>query len=1163
MPVWLIIGATALYIGLLFAIAWRTDRRAEQARSPLSPLVYTFALAVYCTSWTFYGAVGTAAASGWMYLPIYLGPALVFLLMPSFIRRIGDVAQRESITSLSDFLAARYGKSRTLGVIVTLAAISGALPYIALQLKSVGMSFQALADTQAEGQASGEPHAGLVLAIALMLALFAVLFGARHADTTRRNPGLMYALAFESLVKLLALAAVCLLSFFILDGADPARVGAARGEFAHMSPMASFLTVTILSMAAIICLPRQFHVAIIERGEGRDIRVASLLFPLYLLATSLFVIPITLAGLSALPDGVAPDLFVLALPLSEGRDLLALFVFLGGFSAATGMVIVSTVALSIMVTNELVVPALMRAGRMNGLGQAGGAQLVMVRRAVMFAIVLMAWLYYRSAGSSEALAQIGLLAFAAAAQFAPALVAGLYWRTAHRNGAVAGLVIGTAIWAYTLFLPAIFGIGTLRAAGLTGGLDPHGLFGLDIADPLVHGSLLSLSANIAALLLLSVRARVRLRDRIQASVFTSPGEPAPGQAGPVPGPTSGATVNGLKALAARFLSAQAVDLAFEQFRRDTGLDITGEEPADWRLVQRTERLLASALGASSARVVMASALAGSAVSLSDVLSILDQQTQAERFDRHMLQSMLENVSQGISVVDHEQRLVAWNSTYVDMFDYPAGLIQLGRPIGDLIRHNIERGWIDADDREDEILRRVERMRAGAPYSFERENPDGTWLRIVGSPMPGGGYVTTFTDITVDKRRERDLIELNASLEARVEERTEALRDMASDLDRARQEAERANASKSSFLAAASHDLLQPLNAARLFLGALGEKVPPGAGGELVAKSDRAIASADQLLKGLLDLSRLDQGEVEAEFTTLPVQPLLEDLVDEARPMARQVGLDIRLVPARLSVRADPDFLQSILRNFISNARRYTQKGRILVGARRRGAKVRFEVWDTGPGIPAERLDEIFDAFRRFEESDNIGIRGAGLGLAIAHRLAGLMGAKIGVRSRPGKGSVFWLEVDRAMTHAPAAETRSAPSPAAGAQPFTGLDVLCVDDEPAIVEAMTILLASWGAAPRGAASVEEALAAIAGTTPALLLLDLQLSETETGFDLLDRISLEIGAVIPAALLTASLSDDTLEAARARGLDVLRKPVDPAELRELVTRLAGTQGRQAAE
>ncbi len=1151
MAIWLILAATAVYVGLLFLVAWQGDRMAARTRRPVRPVVYALALAVYCTSWTFYGAVGTAAESGWDYLPIYLGPALVFLLAPDLVRRIGDVAQRESVTSLSDFLAARYGKSRLLAAVATLAAVAGSLPYIALQLKSVGMSFEALADPPGDG--SQDLPVDTMLATALLLALFAILFGARNADTTRRNAGLMRALALESLVKLVALGAVCVLSLSLLGQIDPSRLAEARVPFDVGGPVGGFLTLTLLSMAAILCLPRQFHIAVIERGRSDDVRTAAWLFPLYLALTSLVVIPITLAGGGLLPADVPPDLFVLALPLSEGNTALALLVFLGGFSAATGMVIVSSVALSTMVTNDLIVPTLMRFGRLKPDQRDIGTNLVRTRRAVILILLLLAYAYSRSAGSQGALAQIGLLSFAAAAQFAPGLIGAVYWRGGHRIGVLAGLIAGMALWIYTLLMPALLGSQAVAALGLTGPLAPYRLLGFDLGDPLSHGTLWSLGANLALYVLVSLRMRDRLRDRIQAAVFTGREPVTTHDSLPASTRASGTTPDGLRALAERFLSPEAVAETFRRHGDETGQPVSGDQPADWGLVQQTERLLARAIGASSARVVLSSALAGGAVDLRDVLAILDQQTQAERFDRHMLQSMLEHIGQGISVVDGQQRLVAWNSTYVEMFRYPPHLVHLGRPISDLIAYNIAQGWIQGEGAENEIRRRVDHMRAGRPHVFERQNPDGTWLRITGSPMPGGGYVTAFTDITEDKRREQALMELTATLEARVDARTEDLRVMAADLDSARQEAEQANASKTRFLAAASHDLLQPLNAARLFLGALASREAGSDPRELIAKTDRAIESADQLLRGLLDMTRLDQGTITAKPAVLPAGPVMEDLVEEALPMARAAGLDLRLAPTSLSVRADPDFLQSILRNFLSNARRYTRHGRILIGARRRRGRVRFEVWDTGPGIAEARQDAIFEAFRRLADTDNAGVRGAGLGLAIARRMADLMQARIGVRSIPGRGSVFWLEVPRA--HALRVPDAKTPARAASdATTYQGLRVLCVDDEPAILDAMAALLDALGCRALIALDREAALRVTAEAPADLAFLDLKLADGDNGIEVHDLLRAAGRIRGGAALLTATLTEAARQTARARGMDMLEKPVDPDRLRDLLARLA---------
>ncbi|MEO1662195.1 MAG: PAS-domain containing protein [Pseudomonadota bacterium] len=1157
MPAWLIITCVVLYMAVLFGIAWRRDQAATKPGFVQSPIIYALAIAVYCTSWTFFGAVGTAASSGWDYLPIYLGPALVFLFLPRLLKRIGDVVEREGVTTLSDFLAARYGKSRTIGSMVAIAAVIGSLPYISLQLKSVGMSVQALLQPAEESRAAIGAESVLVIAIAL--ALFAILFGARHSDLTRHNAGLMRILAFEALIKIVALIAVAILSISLLNAPSLERIPDVSEVF-PVEASSRFITITILSMAAIICLPRQFHVGFIERRGGRDLSVARWVFPLYLLITSMVVIPITLAGESSLPGSVPADLYVLQLPLMSGNGWLALLVFLGGFSAATGMVIVATIALSNMVTNELIVPAMMRSGNFANLSGDAGARILSIRRFVIVGIIFLAYGYFRIGGSSEALAQIGLLSFAAAAQFAPALIGAIYWRGAKQVGAIWGLSLGLAAWFYTLFIPAILGREVLMTI-IPGWLDPHALLGMGFGDSLTHGVIWSLGLNIIWFVMLSVRTPERLRDRIQAAAFVGEKTSTRGINAPAQLMTRRVTPDGLKALASRFLSAQAVAHAFDQFETDLQVETRGTEPADWQLVQRTERLLASALGASSARVVMSSAIAGADVALDDVLSILDQHTQAERFERHMLQSMLENIEQGVSVVDHEQNLVAWNSAYVDMFAYPKEIVKLGAPIAKLIQHNISTGWIDGDPAK-EADRRIAHIKAGRPHAYERQNPDGRYLRITGSPMPGGGYVTTFTDITQDKRREQALIEANETLEQRVTDRTKALQSMAEDLDNARAEAEGANASKTRFLAAASHDLLQPLNAARLFLGA----VDPGHqhnNQELLSKADRAVRSADELLKGLLDISRLDHSNVEPNPVTIPLGPLLEDLADEARPMAQTIGLEVRVAPTRLKVSADPDFLQSILRNFISNARRYSQKGGVLIGARRDGADgVRVEVWDTGPGIPEDKQAKLFEEFERLTEQDNMGIRGAGLGLAVASRMANLMNTKIEVRSWVERGSVFSVQLPRMESHG-SLLSRSVETSSPGlSQDLSGLTVLCVDDESLILEGMRALLERWQCRVFSTQTLEQAEAILDREKIHVVFADYQLKQDRTGLDLLVSLRRE-KPDLRGALLTAEATDEIATRAQDAAIMVLRKPADPNEIRRFLSEASSQIVSYAAE
>ena len=490
------------YLGLLFAIAWFGDRRAKLGRSLIrSPVVYTFSLAVYCTSWTFYGAVGTAARRGLEFITIYTGPTIVFLGWWFVLRKIVRISKTQRITSIADFIAARYGKNALLGMLVTVIALVGTMPYIALQLKAVSSTFAVLvnydgfADFAAAAAAAETPRsifADVAFITAVGMAIFAILFGTRHIDANEHHEGMVVAIAFESCVKLLAFLAVGL---FVVIAIGPG-LGFGQTELAHSQAMQGlarlpehdsgrFLTMTLLSMAAIICLPRQFHIAIVENVDERHMRTASWLFPLYLLLMSIFALPIAAAGLTLLPAGANADYFMLTVPMSQGQRGLAMLAFLGGVSSATAMVVVEAIALSTMVCNDLVVPVLLRIPWLK-LDVRGDLTrlLLFIRRISIFAVLLLGYAYYRVTGEAGALAQIGLVSCAVAAQLAPAILGGLFWTNATRLGAQSGILMGFLTWGYTMLVPLLARSGVLPLTVLDGplriaALRPEALLGLE------------------------------------------------------------------------------------------------------------------------------------------------------------------------------------------------------------------------------------------------------------------------------------------------------------------------------------------------------------------------------------------------------------------------------------------------------------------------------------------------------------------------------------------------------------------------------------------------------------------------------------------------------------------------------------------------------------
>src|SRR5580692_5239060 len=467
---WLLAALALAYLGCLFAIAFYGDKHAFYAGHPrLRPYIYALALGVYCTSWTFFGAVGTAVRDGWAYLPIYLGPAMVFLFGLPFMERLVEIGRLHKVSSIADFIASRFGKSRALAVLVTLIALSAAIPYIALQYKAVAASIAALTQVAA---AHVPWHQDTALAVALLMALFAVLFGARRVDATGHREGLMLAIAFESLLKLLAFVAVGIFAYLHLRGGPwllPPRLASAATLFNGDAASS-----TLLAAAAIFCLPRQFQVGIVECADTADLKYARWLLPAYLGVFSAVVIPVVaLATISGLSTRTASDTLILTLPMSYGSPWLTVLVFLGGLSAATAMVVVASTALSTMISNDIAAPLLWRQRLEDGASL--GKRVLWVRRAVIVSLALLAFAYYRGASGTVSLAAIGILAFAAVAQFAPALFAALYWSSASRAGVFWGMLCGFIAWGYLLFLPNLAVGGIVAVKGFAAWPDVFGI----------------------------------------------------------------------------------------------------------------------------------------------------------------------------------------------------------------------------------------------------------------------------------------------------------------------------------------------------------------------------------------------------------------------------------------------------------------------------------------------------------------------------------------------------------------------------------------------------------------------------------------------------------------------------------------------------------------
>lgn len=877
-PFNILVGVCLAYAAFLFAVAFVAERRANAGQLGWlrSPLVYTLSLSVYCTAWTFYGAVGYAARSGLEFITIYTGPTLVFVGWWWILRKLVRIGKTQRITSIADLISSRYGKSNLLAAIVTVLAVVGTTPYIALQLQSVTLSFSVFSRNDLRPWVPSDLNA-TALWVAAGLALFTVLFGTRNLDANERHHGVVTAIAVEALVKLAALLAVGIFVVWgVAGGLAPIAERIAASPIAEATFSGGRWTgVTFLSAAAIITLPRMFQVLVVENADERHLATASWAFPLYLFLMSLFVVPIAVVGLDTQAQGSNPDLFVLTIPLSMGAEGLATLAFLGGFSAATSMVIVASIALSTMVSNHIVMPIWLYL-RNRGATVSGDVRRVVLtaRRLSIAAVLSLGYFYFRLTGGSEALASIGLIAFTGVAQVLPALLGGIFWRGATRRGAIAGLLTGFFLWGYTLFLPSFGPGGVMSVELLQNGpwgiawLRPQTMFGVDGLDPLVHAMFWSLTLNTLTFLLVSLTGFPSPLERLQGAQFVNVFEHSAGAQGWMRG---AAEAEDLLVMSQRILGAEKAQSLFQAEAAGQGKIgfLPDTTPA---FLARLERELAGSVGAATSHAMVGQIVGRSSVSVEDLMAVADETAQ---------------------MMEHSSQLEAKST---------------------------------------EISRTARQLRDANEK---------------------------LTEISVQK---------------------------------------------DAFLSQVSHELRTPMTSIRAFSEILMSD-------EVLEDADRARYSLiihdeairlTRLLDDLLDLSVLENGEVQLNTQTGDLQALLDRAVTAA-----VVGDGPHLVVCRdgltepLTLTTDMDRLSQVFINLIANARKYcvadTPVLTILV--RRAEGFIEVDFVDNGAGIPKRSQSIIFEKFSRLGDRNAAG--GAGLGLAICREIMANLGGAI--TYVPGQG----------------------------------------------------------------------------------------------------------------------------------------------------------------
>jgi signal transduction histidine kinase len=751
------------------------------------------------------------------------------------------------------------------------------------------------------------------------------------------------------------------------------------------------------------------------------------------------------------------------------------------------------------------------------------------------------------------LASIGLLSFAAIAQFAPAFFGGLFWRRGTARGAIAGMTAGIAAWMYTLLLPSFADAGLISAGFVTHGpwgimaLRPQALFGLDLL-PLTHGVVWSLTLNVIAYVGVSLAREPASIERLQASVFVPP------DLVPIT-PSfrlwrSTVTVEDLMTTVSRYLGEERARGSFESFASTRRISLEPQHEADIHLLRYAEHLLASAIGGASSRLVLSLLLRQRTVSTKAALKLLDDASAAIHHNREILQIALDHVLQGIAVFDKDMHLICWNRQFGEILDLPPQRVRVGATLDEVVRDYVGR-MIDVGDIDAQVRERHARYLMSNDPFLERFPDRDLVIEVRANRMPDGGLVTTFADMTPSVAAAEALEQSNVTLERRVHERTEELTRLNAELGRAKAEADEANISKTRFLAAASHDILQPLNAARLYVTSLVEQQGKDTEDRLVSNIDASLEAVEEILSVLLDISRLDAGAMKPEVAAFSVGEMLRQLEVEFMPLARAKGLDLTFVPSSLAIKSDRRLLRRLLQNLVSNAIKYTPQGRVLVGCRRVRRRLRIEVYDTGLGIPPSKRRAVFKEFQRLDQGARVA-RGLGLGLSIVERIARVLDHKVDMQSTLGRGSHFWVDVPIAASGARVVSLNVAKAADAGT--LSGMTVLCIDNEPKILEGMQILLSGWGCRVLTAPDVESALSQMASVDGRVngLLVDYHLDHGN-GIEAIAALRAKTGTELPAILITADRSPRVRQEARASDVVLLNKPVKPAALRALMAQV----------
>lgn len=1115
--IWTLALITGLYVLALFGIAVWGNKLGRPPRS-----VYALALGVHCTSWAFFGTTTQSLQFGWAFIPTYLGVVLVMLFGFSALRKIAHLCRQYKISSLAEFIGIRYEHSNMLAGLVVVLCFVGVIPYIALQLDAISSAITLMTADNTTWSGS------ISFYVTVFMAVFSIWFGTRTLDLTTKRNGLMFTIAFESLLKLLGLLVVGLYCVYILsDGWLDLLDKSLSNETTKATleqPFAIWIYMShiLLGICSMFCLPRQFHINFVENNNDSELNHARWVFPLYLFLMTIFILPIALTGQLLLGEGaVNADSFVLSIPISQNNQFVTIMGFLGGLAASTSMVIVATLALGNMVANNLLTPLWLYSRHLHaGQPRLSAHQLLRIRQTTIAVLLFIAYWYHQNISQAAPLVKSGTIAIALMAQTLPAILLGMYWRRAHKTGVVLGLLSGAIIVISQMLYPAV--LSSYYFAPPPSDTD----FAIAIY--------LSLGVNFSLLICSSLMTKKAI-----ANPFAERG---------LVRPVLNIPADKLTSMLNRILpinTATAFNDKVEKRKTYTS-QIT---PAD--LLIEAEQTLAAHVGNASARILLNAISDNDYDNTQELTELVELATQSFQFNHEVLQSSIAHLPQGISVVDSDLNLVAWNKQYEALFNYPPEFLVHGLSVEKILSFNASRGLIsnleDASAQQvhsqQAIEKRLRLMQQSKAYKYIRQHSTDKVIEISGNPLPGGGYITSFTDITEYIKIQQQLELAKQELEQRVLLRTK-------ELEVAKTEAETANLSKTRFLAATGHDLMQPFNAATLFASMLNEKLAKSELHEISQHLVQSLDNADELLGMLIEMTKLETGKIIPALSHFALDELLQNLANDFAVIGAQKNISVKYVPTGIWIRTDKRLLSRVIQNLLANAIRYTDKGKVLLGVRRRkNSGCEILVLDTGRGIAKDNQSKVFNEFQRLEQHQDT--QGLGLGLTIVDRTAQLLNIAISLHSNVGKGTCFGLSLQR---HAPGHRTVStAMQQSTDKKQFLlNKRVLVLENDHQIATALGAVLSDWGATPLYAHNLSSAMTICEKLD--LIIADYHLDDADNGIAVCQALIDKLGEPVPMILSSADRSERIQEEAIAQNMRYLPKPLKSAALKRLIqTRL----------